>query len=582
MLGGLALFLYGMRIMGDGLKKESTGSFKTALEKVTNNQFIGFLVGLGLTALIQSSTATIVIVAGLVGAGIMSLSQSIGVIIGANVGTTVTGQIIRLLDINANPNSILNLFKPDTLAPIAAVIGIVFVMFVNTRKSDTVGTIAMGFAILFTGLINMTAAVEPLSTDPEFTKIFFAFSDRPVLGFLVGFAVAFILQSSSATVGILQALSVTGALTFAAIYPMLIGIYLGDCVTTAIVCSIGTKADTKRTGMVNILYNLSGMILIVIVVNVLHSIGTIDGLWNQVLNSGGIANTHTVFKLASAIILLPLSGTYEKLAVKIVKDDKDSIKIPELQALDPALFASPALALNASYKAINRMHNMIAENLPLSVGLLKKFDDKVYKKIHDDEDVLDIIADEVSNYLADLSPHLTAGLQEAIQNYYLQCITDFERAGDHVMELAHCAEDAANKNIQFSDSAFKDMDTIMNLLENTLANTRLSFERQNVEAAKKVQPSCETITQLADNARSGHMKRMNQGECDAISGFVYQDELMHMVRVSDMCSNIALHTIARHSVEKTPEHAYVDMLRRGENQEYNEMLADLKKEYSLD
>ena len=235
LFGGLALFLYGMRLMGDGLKKGSSDAFKRAMEKVTNNPLVGFLLGLVVTAVIQSSTATIVLTSGLVGAGVMSLHQSIGVILGANVGTTITGQIIRLLDVNASETSLLNFFKPSTLAPLAAIIGILFLMAVKTRQSDTIGSIAMGFGILFPGLMNMTAAVEPLSQSPTFSQLFVSLADKPLLGFLAGAGVAFSIQSSSATIGILQALSVTGQLTFGSIYPILVGIYLGDCVTTAIV-----------------------------------------------------------------------------------------------------------------------------------------------------------------------------------------------------------------------------------------------------------------------------------------------------------------------------------------------------------
>ena len=252
MFGGLALFLYGMRLMGDGLKLGSSSALKRVMEKVTNNPFTGFLLGLVVTAVIQSSTATIVLTSGLVGAGILTLHQSVGIVLGANVGTTVTGQIIRLLDLDAGGSSWLNIFKPSTLAPVAAIIGILMIMAFHFRNSGTIGSIAMGFGILFTGLLNMTAAVEPLSESPWFSEMFLQIAQNPVLGFLAGTAVAFVIQSSSATIGILQALSVTGALTFGSVYSIIIGVNIGDCVTTAIVCSIGSKADAKRTGLVHI------------------------------------------------------------------------------------------------------------------------------------------------------------------------------------------------------------------------------------------------------------------------------------------------------------------------------------------
>ncbi|MBQ2324258.1 MAG: Na/Pi cotransporter family protein, partial [Oscillospiraceae bacterium] len=318
LFGGLALFLYGMRLMGDALKEGSSGALKQAMEKVTNNSFVGFVLGMIVTAVIQSSTATIVLTSGLVGAGILTLRQSIGIILGANVGTTITGQIIRLLDLDAGGGSWLNVFKPSTLAPLAALIGIIMIMAVNTKHSNMVGRIAMGFGILFTGLLNMTAAVTPLSQSETFAQMFVRLADTPVLGFLAGTGVAFLIQSSSATIGILQALSMTGALTFASVYAIIIGVNIGDCVTTAIVCSIGSKADAKRTGVIHILFNIAGSTLIILAVMLLHRFGYLDGLWNRTMTSGGIANIHTVFRLFAAVTLLPVCGKFEKLSRMIV------------------------------------------------------------------------------------------------------------------------------------------------------------------------------------------------------------------------------------------------------------------------
>ena len=311
LFGGLALFLYGMQLMGDGLKKGSSGALKAAMEKVTNNPLVGFLLGLAVTAVIQSSTATIVLTSGLVGAGVLTLHQSIGIILGANVGTTITGQIIRLLDLNADGGAWLNLFKPSTLAPLAAIAGILFIMAIKTPHSDTVGSITMGFGILFTGLLNMTAAVSPLGESPAFAQMFSGLADAPVLGFLAGTGVAFLIQSSSATIGILQALSMTGALTFGSVYAIIIGVNIGDCVTTAIVCSIGSKADAKRTGVVHIIFNLCASVIIITALTVLHHAGALDGLWGQTMTSGAIANVHTIFRLSTAVLLLPVCGQFE-------------------------------------------------------------------------------------------------------------------------------------------------------------------------------------------------------------------------------------------------------------------------------
>ena len=307
LFGGLAMFLYGMRLMGDGLKESSSGALKKAMESVTNNPIKAFLLGLGVTAIIQSSTATIVITSGLVGAGLLSLHQSLGIIIGANVGTTVTGQIIRLLDLDAGgATSWLQLFKPSSLAPIALIIGIIIIMTGRLKSSRQIGNIAIGFGILFSGLLNMTSAVTVLTESGMVEGLFSSLGNNPFLGYVTGATVAFILQSSSATVGILQAFSASGMLTFKGVYPVIVGVYLGDSVTTGIVCFIGAQAEQKRVGIFNILFNIGKMALIFVGVEILHRVGVLDGIWNIVVNSGVIANMNTVFNIAASILLFPV------------------------------------------------------------------------------------------------------------------------------------------------------------------------------------------------------------------------------------------------------------------------------------
>ena len=579
--GGLALFLYGMRIMGDGLKKESTGSFKTALEKVTGSPFMGFTVGAGLTALIQSATATIVIVSGLVGAGIMGLSHSVGVIFGANVGSTITGQIIRLLDVDASGTQWLNAFKPSTLAPVAAIIGITFIMFIKKKNSDTIGTIAMGFGILFTGLLSMTNAVAPLSESDAFARLFTSFGDRPILGFLAGLAVAFILQSSSATIGILQALSVTGAIGFSSVYPILLGIYMGDGLTTLIVCSIGTKADTKRTGMINMLYNIACIVIIMIAVNIAHAAGAIDGLWGSTLNSGGIANIHTVFKLSTAILLLPLAKPFEKASRKLVKNDANKVERgAELEGLDEALFSSPAFALNSTYKALCTMNSIVSTNVFTAIDLTEKYDASLADRIKDDELYMDQLEDAINAYLAKMTPHLKPGMQEDIQNYYLQCVTDYERAGDHVYSICRCAETIVEKDGRLSDQAVAELKLLCEPLRELLSYTSHAFTKQNQDSAGRVEAYVVIINEMVKKCRDNHMERMVSGKCDAVTGSIYMDILMHIGRIADMCSNIAIHTLMRHNSSiKNYEHVYMADLHHGNNEEYNTAIEVLSKKY---
>ena len=365
LLGGLAMFLYGMRLMGDSLKENSSGTLKKAMGKVTNNPIKAFILGVLVTALIQSSTATIVITSGLVAAGILSLHQSLGIIVGANVGTTITGQIIRLLDIDSSASSVLRFFQPSTLAPIALVIGIVLIMGKFFKNSRSIGNIAIGFGILFSGLINMTGAVNTLSQSGVVEGLFAGLGRSPVLGYLTGAGVAFMLQSSSATVGILQAFSSTGMLAFKSVYSVIVGVYLGDCVTTAIVCSIGAKEDAKRVGIVNILYNLCKSALVLIGVTIAHKVGLLEGLWDSPVNSSIIANANTVFNLACALILLPLLTVFEKLSMRIVRDKpvKESRYKAATDALNPVFFNTPALALQSCYKALLEMFTAARNNL---------------------------------------------------------------------------------------------------------------------------------------------------------------------------------------------------------------------------
>ena len=409
LFGGLAMFLYGMRLMGDGLKEGASGALKIAMEHVTNNPVKAFLLGLGVTALIQSSTATIVITSGLVAAGILTLHQSLGIIVGANVGTTVTGQIIRLLDMDAG-GSWLQIFQPSSLAPIALIIGIVMIMGMENRISNArqIGNIAIGFGILFSGLLNMTLAVSALSESPLIQDLFTGIGNNPLAGYAAGTAVAFVLQSSSATIGILQAFSSSGLLIWHGIYPIIVGVYLGDCVTTAIVCSIGASPDSRRVGVINIAYNLIKSALVLIGVSIAHSFGLLDGLWNQVVNSSLIANTSTLFNIVCALLILPVIPLLEKLSYRLVKEEPVEVnKYQEkLDALSPVFFTSPALALGACYDLLKTQLQLSRKNIDLSYRLLTEFDEKVYEEIQTDEVNIDMFADRISGYLVSLLPHL--------------------------------------------------------------------------------------------------------------------------------------------------------------------------------
>ena len=586
LLGGLALFLYGMRIMGDGLKQSNSGAMQKVLSKVTNNPLNGFLLGLLVTALIQSSTATIVLVAGLVGAGILTLRQSVGIVLGANVGTTVTGQIIRLLDLNASGGAQwLNFLKPNTLAPIAAVLGIILIMFIKTKNSGTIGGIAMGFGILFTGLINMTAAVEPLSQSQSFISLMVRFSDRPVLGFLSGLAVSTIVQSSSASVGMLQTLSTTGALTFQTIYPILIGIYLGDAITTALVCSIGTRADVKRTGLITVMFNLFSVVIIVLGVMIVRKIGLLNGTWDMTMTSGTIANTNTLFKLASAVVCIPLSGVFFSLSLRIVRDDeshKDADIIFEAAAnkLDEKLFLSPQMALNSAHQVIRVMQRMATSNTGRALTLLNAYDGKEAEKVASTENCIDRMADAVDEYLIHFSAHVATEQVSDMVNYYLQIQSEMERIGDHAMNLTENAEALNKQQTELSGDAVRELGVLNEALTEILEFAADCFGDFDMNAAAKIEPLEEVIDDLVAEIKKRHIRRLREGQCTTYLGLIFVDALTNIERISDQCSNIAVYTLALHNTSiMHNRHEYIQKLHQGGNADYNSEYSRQREHY---
>jgi len=572
LLGGLAMFLYGMRLMSSGLKESSSGTLKKVMEKVTNNLFMSFLLGVCVTAIIQSSTATIVITSGLVAAGVISLRQSLGIIIGANVGTTVTGQIIRLLDVDSSSTAWLEFFKPSTLAPVALIIGIILIMFLKFKKSDTIGTIAMGFGILFTGLLNMTGSVNALSSTGIFDRIFSKIGESPIIGYISGAGVAFALQSSSATIGILQAFSVTGQLSFKGIYAVLVGIYLGDCVTTAIVCSIGAKADAKRVGIVNILFNLSETVLVLAVVTVLHRLGLLTELWNRPLSSGGIANTNTVFNLGCAILLFPMVPLYEKASRRIIKDDSTGPVLfsDKMEALNPNFFATPALAFNACYDALITMFDAARENFLTAFDMLGAYDPIKAQEINEKEKGIDRLTDSISNYLIHFSPYVKAEEHTRIMNQYFRVITEFERLGDHAVNICEEAEELSEKELSFSPVCVKELAVLKELMIKILDYSRQAFVKRDFEAAGHIEPLEEVADDMVSALRDNHLARLSNGDCSPLLDPVFQNLMTDVERISDICSNVGVSVVTRIKPELANQaHSYISFLHQGHDANYN-------------
>ena len=558
------MFLYGMRLMGSSLKEGSSGTLKIALERVTDNYFKAFLLGIVVTAIIQSSTATIVITSGLVAAGIISLDQSLGIIIGANVGTTVTGQIIRLLDVNADGNSFLRLFQPVTLAPLALIIGISLTMFFKFKKSDNIGNIAIGFGILFSGLLNMTSAVSEFASTGIIDKLFSNLGDNPLLGYLTGAGIAFVLQSSSATIGILQAFSLAGNITFRSIYSIIVGIYLGDCVTTAIVCSIGAKQDARRVGIINILFNLSETVVVLIGVNLARSLGALEHIWNMPLRSGGIANTNTVFNLGCAILLLPAVGLYKKLSLRIVREEpqKEMKYADKLDALSPVFFSTPALALRSCYAALMSMFSASYDSINKAYGLIEKFDEKIYNEILEEEENIDMLTDRVDNYLVQLSPHISENNFILILTQYHKVVSEFEHMGDSAVYIAQNAKAVYDEGISFTKTAVKEINLTRLLLDNIMELANSAFSKRDIDAARHIEPLCDVMSALAERLHDNHLERLREGNCTVRAGILFSDILANITDISDTCSNVGKATITRVYPETANNaHSYISSLK---------------------
>lgn len=570
LLGGLAMFLYGMEVMGDGLKQGSGTALKNVLGKLTHNVFLGLLTGTLVTAVIQSSTATIVLTVGLIGAGILNLKQAVSIVLGANIGTTVTAQIIRLMDIESSGGSILTFFKPDTLAPIALIIGIILIMFVKKQASKNAGMIAIGFGILFMGLISMTDAVEPLSESQAFVNILSYFTDLPVLGIFTGLVLTVIIQSSSAMVGILQALSSTGVMTFEVVYPIIMGINLGTCVTTAMVCSIGSSKDAKRTGIVHIVFNTIGTILFMIAMTVIRNLGGFSGLWDSVVDSGVIANFQTLFNLITAIVLLPFTNVLVKIACKLVKDDEVKTEVyPEIAALDSKLMISPAVALGEVTKVTASMASVAKENVSRSLQQFVKYDEKRAEEIDHYENRLDQFTDRADNYMIELSKNIETENDNRQRNMLMQCIRDVERIGDYATNFDEMAKSMHDSELVFSTSARQELDILGDAVLEILRLTVEALESDNEYITRRIEPLEEVIDDMVLLLKNRHTARLCQGICSIQSGLIFMDMLTYFERTADQCSSIAMLMLSKNNEEiMKNHHLYLQELHESDDQSY--------------
>ena len=582
LLGGLAMFLYGMEIMSNGLKKSTGSALKNVLGKLTHNVFLGFLTGAAVTAVIQSSTATIVLTVGLMSAGILNLKQAAGIVMGANVGTTVTAQLIRLMDIDSSGGFWLKIFKPDTLAPVALVVGIVLIMFTKSSKFKNSGEIFAGFGVLFIGLMNMTGAVEGLEDSQLFIDMINKVTEIPALSIVVGLVITVIIQSSSATVGILQALSSTGTLTFSLVYPMIMGINIGTCVTTAMVCSIGSNKDAKRTGIIHIVFNVIGTVLFMVVMSILRACGAFPELWNSISDSGAIANFQTIFNLLTAFALLPFSGMLVKLSMLIVKEDATKEKIKPFRVLDEKLFISPDIAVAESEKAIGEMGRTAADNLVLSFSMFDKYSAEDAEKIRAREDRIDEFTDTCDNFLVRLSKHAKSGGQTRAINRLMQTNTNFERIGDYATDILEYAEDMKREGVKFSSGAQRELELMCSAVEEIVDLTVTAVENGDLSLAERVEPLEETIDDMIALLKDRHIERLKEGTCVVSAGLAFVETLTYLERSADQCSSIALLLLARENPEiMSNHHQYLRELHKGVKREYTEELNRRRQQYMV-
>lgn len=583
LLGGLAMFLYGMEIMGDGLKQGSGEALKNFLGKLTQNALLGVITGALVTAIIQSSTATIVLTVGLIGAGILNLRQAVSIVLGANIGTTVTAQIIRLMDIDSSGGSILAFFKPDTLAPFALIIGIILLMFIKKNVTKNIGLICIGFGILFTGLNSMTDAVEPLAESQMFVDILGYFTNMPLLGIFTGLILTVIIQSSSAMVGILQALSSTGVMTFELVYPIIMGINLGTCVTTAFVCSIGSSKDAKRTGVVHIVFNTIGTVLFMIVMTLVHNAGFMANLWESVVDSGAIANFQTLFNLVTAIVLLPFTGALVKISCMIVKDDPvKEDKYPELAALDKKLMISPALALNEVTKSLAVMARAAKDNVGLSLEQFNHYSEERASAIDECEERLDSFADTADNYLIELSQNIENDKDNKQLNLLMQCTPNVERIGDYATNFNEMARRMNESALTFSGNAQKEFEILGEAVMEILRLTVEALENDSESTARRIEPLEEVIDDMVLLLKDRHTARLCQGVCSINAGLIFMDALTHLERAADQCSSIAMLMLGRNNSNILKNHhRYLQELHQTGDRSYLAEQKNRREQYLM-
>lgn len=582
LIGGLAIFLYGMDLLGEGLTGASGGKLEKILEKLTSNPLKAVLLGAGVTAVIQSSSATTVMVVGFVNSGIMKLSQAVGVIMGANIGTTITSWILSLTGIESS-NIFISLLKPTSFSPVLAAVGIVFLMFLKKDSLKNPGKIMIGFALLMYGMDAMSSSVAPLAEVPQFASILTAFSN-PLLGMLAGMLFTAIIQSSSASVGILQALCSTGILSYATALPIIMGQNIGTCVT-ALLSSIGATKNGKRAAIIHLYFNVIGTVTFMIVFYALNAVIHFSFL-NLTAQEFGIAVIHTAFNIITTAYLLPLRKVLEKLAYATIKLDDDEKRIMdsrsgnEFALLDDRFLEAPSLAVEHCKQVINKMADISRESLFISMSLIGGYDEEQALRVGELETRADKYEDALGTYIMKISTKNLKKEDSEMLNVMLHCIGDFERISDHACNICDSARELQQKNMQFSPKAETELDILSSAVREAVDISFDAFKSNNKNEADKVEPLEELIDTLAVELKARHIRRLREGKCTIELGFAHSDILNNLERVADHCSNIAVDVIQSDQLE-FDAHEYLDRIKNKDNQQFAKDYKAYKDKYRL-
>ena len=576
LLGGLALFLFGMDVMGKALERQAGGKLQTVLAKMSSNVFKGFLLGLGVTAVIQSSSATTVMVVGFVNSGIMTLKQAVGVIMGSNIGTTVTAWILSLSGLEGD-NFIIKLFKPSTLAPLIAIAGIVLYMFTKSEKKKGIGTIMLGFMALMTGMQIMGESMDFLTTEPWFAQLMISFSN-PIIGILFGAILTAVIQSSSASVGILQGLCGTGVVTYGSAIPIILGQNIGTCIT-ALMGSIGANRNARRTALVHLLFNVVGVTIFVVV---FYGMGQFVE-WKFLNNTAAawdIAVIHTCFNVAATCVLMPMNGLLVKLAYLFIPKEQAPQKT---ELLDTRLLATPAVAVQRAHEIAGEMASDAASAMHLAMGLTKKFEEDILTQVVELEDKTDRYEDALNTYLVKLSTMNLSVHDNRILNTLLYTVADIERMADHAMAVAKAAQEIHEKNIEFSKQAKGELDVLEQAVMDIMDRTVAAYDSFDRELAVRIEPQEQVVDALVREIKSRHVRRLRDGLCTVEYGFVLEDLLTACERAADHCSNVAIEML-QVTEGKLEAHEYLNALKAGELHEsaaFAEQFAQYKAQYTF-